>query len=140
MYYLYYIATQCLLTCVYVFVLAAYLLRNGWTVDLFGYLTYLAPSLSLGGFRQKNLDTGFPPFLLIYSKYFLAKIFEYKILKNAWNTKFRFYKFSNILSFEVEGQSHFKKPLEASNEAASFKESKWEKLKDPKIAHIFVQS
>ena len=46
-------------------------------------LFLLAPSLSLGGFRQKNLDTGFPPFLHIYSKYFLAKIFEYKILKNA---------------------------------------------------------
>ena len=73
-----------------------------------------------GGFRPKNLDTRFPPsFLHIYSKYFLAKIFEYKILKNAWNIKFSFYKFSNILSFEVEGQSHFQKPLEASGEAAS---------------------
>ena len=69
-----------------------------------------------GGFRPKNLDTRFPPsFLHIYSEYFLAKIFEYKILKNA----FSYYKFSNILSFEVEGQSHFQKPLEANDEAAS---------------------
>ena len=81
-------------------------------------LFLLALSLSLSGFRPKNLDTGFlPSFLHIYSKYFLAKIFEYKILKNALNIKFSFYKFSNILSFEVEGQSHFQKPLEASGAA-----------------------
>ena len=80
----------------------------------------LTLSLSLSGFRPKNLDTGFlPSFLHIYSKYFLAKIFEYKILKNAWNIKLSFYKFSNILSFDVEGQTHFQKPLEANDEAAS---------------------
>ena len=36
------------------------------------------------------------------------------LLKNAGTIKNRFYKFSHILSFKMEGQSHFQKPQEAS--------------------------
>ena len=65
----------------------AYLLLNGWTIWLNFYL--LAPSWSRDGFRPKKIsDPGsgfsenpeksiFPQFLLIYSKYLLAKIFEF---------------------------------------------------------------
>ena len=49
---------------------------------------------------------------------FLAKIFEF-FFEKAGTIKFRFYKFSNILSSEVEGQNHFQKPQDGSSEAAS---------------------
>ena len=66
--------------CLYVCVLAAYLLRNGWTDLAQRFL--LALSWSRGGFRPKKI----------------------------W---------IRDLIFEVEGQSHFQKLLEARGEAAS---------------------
>ena len=114
--------------CLYVCMFAAYLLRNGRT-DL-GKLFLLAPSWSRDGFRSKKFRIRDPVFPKIRKNRFSHHFYSYTLnifwqkslnlfLENAGTINFRFYKFSHILSFEVKGQSHFQKPLEASGEAAS---------------------
>ena len=84
-----------------------------------------APSWSWDGFRPKKFRTRDPVFPKIRKNRFSRHFYLYT-LNIYWQKSLNLFlenagtiKFGNILSFEVEGQSYFQKPLEASGEAAS---------------------
>ena len=130
--YLSYIATRCLRVCL----LAAYLLRNGWT-DL-AKLFFVSSVLVTGWFQAKKFrirDLVFPMirktrFWREIINYFCKKYLNFHVENRRNNTQ-RLYRSSKILSSEEKGQSHFQtrrrgaapaprqrlQPLEARGEA-----------------------
>ena len=120
--YLSYIATRCLFVCLSSISpgTAGPIWLNFFCQLRLGHEMVLGQKNSGSGirfFRKKNRSSR--QFYLYTLNIFWQKSLNL-LLKNAGTIKFIFYKFSSIsLSFDVEEQSQFQKPLEASGEAAS---------------------